>query len=121
MKNLYFPHCQFLDAKPKNNNPKFWKDILSLKNETLLNCCWDIGTPNTIRIWEDPWLPNLYYKKPMGTTPPNCNLIYVSDLLNSDKSWSENILRNNFDNSVVNEIMKINLPTVVIEKKIVWT
>ena len=44
-----------------------------------------IGDGNTIRIWDDPWIPDLqgFIPKPKGGINPN-EILLVSQLLNSD-------------------------------------
>lgn len=68
LKAKYFPNCGFLEAK-KGSNPSFiWSSILETQNILKRSCRWRVGDGNTLKIWEDSWLPDT--ENPKIVTPP---------------------------------------------------
>lgn len=121
-KSLYFPKSNLLKAKTNYKSSKLWKNVVIVKNDTLHLGCWELGDPRSIRIWEDPWIPSLHFKKPFGPRHMNPNLNWVSDLrfLNS-MEWNISIILTFFSLEIANEITKIKLPNTRTHNKIIWT
>lgn len=70
--------------------------------------CWDIRDPSSNQIWEDPWIPTLFWLKPMGPRPSTENVEKVSDLLlPNSRLWNLNLLNKMFLLEEVKEIQKI--------------
>ena len=68
-----------------------------------------VGNGNSIRIWEDPWVPELhgFIPTPKNGVDPN-GILLVSQLFNSDFSgWDVHKLNWWFENSTVDLILKI--------------
>ena len=68
-----------------------------MKSLLARSACMLIGNRNTIRIWEDPWIPNLpnFIPSPRERTSPEMALI-VSQLVNQE-GWDLTKIRNTFD------------------------
>jgi len=70
---------------------------------------WRIGNGESVRIWEDPWLPKGLTRKP--ATPKGTNLlIKVSELINPVTGvWDEQLIRETFWPEDANEILRISI------------
>lgn len=122
LKALYYPHCCFLKTKSNQNSSKIWKNIIKIKNETIHMWCWDLSNPSTINIWEDPWIPHIYFKKPFGPRPKNANQNVVADLIfKTTNTWNLEALSSLFSKPLVEEILKIKIPIDAPNNRIIWT
>lgn len=84
--------------------------------------CSNLGNPNSINIWEEPCIPDFYFKKHSGPRPSDPNLVWVPDLcLSNTNIWDRNIVSSFFTEDIVNTILKIKLPEVRTKNKIIWT
>jgi len=68
---------------------------------------WRIDNGESVRIWEDPWLPKELTRNP--ATPKGTNLlINVSELINPVTGvWDEQLIRETFWPEDANEILRI--------------
>jgi hypothetical protein len=57
---------------------------------------WRVGSSDTIRIWDDPWLPRGLTRRPI--TPRGQNLLtYVNDLINPiTEQWDKELVIQTF-------------------------
>ena len=81
-----------------------------------------IGDGNTIRIWDDPWILDLqgFIPKPKGGINPD-EILLVSQLLNSDhNAWDIHKLKQWFEDSEIELILKIPLSSCVVEDGWTW-
>ena len=89
----YFPNGDVLSATTRNNMSYTWRSILKglkvLKNGII----WRVGDGRSIRIWEDPWLPREWTRRPI--TPPRNNLLVrVDELIDQKRGiWDEELVR----------------------------
>jgi hypothetical protein len=68
---------------------------------------WRIGDGSRVRIWEDPWLPVGYTRKP-STYRGNCELEWVSELIDDTTlSWNHELLLQHFHANDISAIMSI--------------
>ncbi|XP_065638222.1 uncharacterized protein LOC136071171 [Quercus suber] len=82
-----------------------------------------VGDGNSIRIWDDPWIPDLqgFIPKPKNGVNPD-EILLVSQLLNSDHNALDiHKLKHWFEDSEVELILKIPLSSCVVEDKWTWT
>ena len=72
-----------------------------------------MGNGESIRTWSDPWVPNLPGFIPSPKVGANLNLaLIVSQLLNQDQSgWDITKFWHFFEDSVVDRIMQVPLPS----------
>ena len=79
-----------------------------------------IGNGNTVRIWEDPWIPNLpnFIPSPRERTSPEMALI-VSQLVNQE-GWDLTKIRNTFDETTTQLIQKIPLSRLAPKDCWIW-
>ncbi|KAK9992588.1 hypothetical protein SO802_027573 [Lithocarpus litseifolius] len=100
-----------------------WKSLEGIKQLIAQGAYMLIGSGNTLRIWEDPWIPNLPHFWP--TLRENASMdgvIAVSQLLDCSKTrWDFSKLRSIFDDATVASICRILLPLNVHFDKWIWT
>ena len=86
--------------------------MLGIKHIIAKDGCFILGSGDSIRIWSDPWIPDLpgYIPSPKVDANPDLALV-VSQLLSSDPCrWDVHKLNYFFDETVVDLILKIPIP-----------
>lgn len=56
-KARYFPKSSLLEAGIGHNSSYAWQSIWGVKQEVEWGLKWVVGDGNSIRVWQDPWLP----------------------------------------------------------------
>jgi hypothetical protein len=96
LKGKYFHDCEFMEARNKQNSSHTWRAILhswELLSKGLIK---RVGDGSSIRIWEDPWIPESYSKRLLAILP-NAIVIRVEELLQADLGgWDMHKLEGNF-------------------------
>ena len=84
------------------------------------SACILVGNGNTIRIWEDPWIPDFpnFIPSPREGTNPEMTLI-VSQLVNQE-GWDLTKIRNTFDETTTQLIQKIPLSWLAPKDCWIW-
>lgn len=105
-KGLYFPCIDFLQAKNGSQASYGWKSIQEGKALLHKGIRHRIGNGQSIRIWEDPWLPTLPPRPAHGPVlDPNMR---VADLWKeNEREWEPNIFEgvlNPEDQSLAKEL-----------------
>lgn len=101
-----------------------WKEILKSCSFLSQRHCFLVGSGETIRTWQDLWLPNLpsFIPRPkIGLHRLNSASLVSHFVLIATRSWDVNLLNNTFDRPSVNSILQIHLPPHGAEDKLVWT
>jgi ribonuclease HI len=57
MKAKYFPDCSILDARQGNKPSFIWRSIHNACHLVREGLIWRVGNGDTIRIWQDKWIP----------------------------------------------------------------
>ena len=75
---------------------KIWRSLEGTKSLLARSACMLVGNGNTIRIWEDPWIPDLpnFISSAREGTNPEMALIF-SQLVNQE-GWDLTKIRNTF-------------------------
>ena len=69
------------------NASSVWKSLSGIKQLISKAACMLVGDGNSIRIWEDPWVPELHRFIPSPKNGVDLNgILLVSQLFNSDFS-----------------------------------
>ncbi|XP_043717635.1 uncharacterized protein LOC122665544 [Telopea speciosissima] len=122
LKSIYFPQCDFLDARVGNLPSWGWRSLLVGREVLLEGLIWRVGNGEKIRIWEDRWVPSLPNGRLQSLEPEGCSLIVVADLIDQDnRSWNVNLLHSLFSASDVAAILKIPLSLNPAEDKRYWS
>ncbi|KAF3973883.1 hypothetical protein CMV_002734 [Castanea mollissima] len=79
-----------------------------------------VGDGNTVRIWEDPWIPDLpnFIPSPREGTNPEMTLT-ISQLVNQE-GWDLTKIRNTFDEATTQLIQKIPLSLLAPKDCWIW-
>lgn len=86
-KQLYFPSCNFLQAKSGNNPSFVWTSLLCGRDLMAKGIRWRIGNGTRVNVFRDPWLLRPHTFKPI-TVPNQGSLnIMVSELINESGVW----------------------------------
>jgi hypothetical protein len=87
IKDKYHPGCSFLESE-LGNRPSFaWRSIWNSKTLLQKGLIWRVGDGNSIKVWQDPWLPvpsTFKVQSPVTVLPRDS---YVRDLIDSDTGW----------------------------------
>ena len=107
MKARYFPNSDILHYSFRSGISYTWRSIFKGVHLLKEGIIWRIDNGESVRIWEDPWLPKELTRKP--ATPKGTNLlIKVSELINPVTGvWDEQLIRETFWPEDANEILRI--------------
>ena len=92
----YFPDGDVLAAGPCRNMSYTWRSILKGVEVLKIGVIWRVGDGRRIRIWDDPWIPREWTRRPI--TPRRRNiLVHVDELIDpSTGQWDEQLIRQTF-------------------------
>jgi hypothetical protein len=119
LKAKYYPQGLLTDTVFSGNASPTWRGIeygLELVKKGMI---WRIGNGASVRAWRAPWIPRESFLKPI-TRQGRCRLRWVSDFLNPDGSWNEQLLNRWFLPIDVQEILKIRTSNRNDEDFIAW-
>ncbi|XP_030923696.1 uncharacterized protein LOC115950621 [Quercus lobata] len=119
----YKVHHNWLNQAPHSNASLVWKSLIGTKHLLSEVACLLVGNGKSIRTWSDPWVPNLpgFIPSPKFGANPDLALI-VSQLLNQDGSgWDIAKLWHFFEDSMVDIIMQVPLPSFLSADCWSWT
>ncbi|XP_024199817.1 uncharacterized protein LOC112203016 [Rosa chinensis] len=94
-KARYFPNCSFWEAE-LGDSPSFsWRSIIQGRSTLHAGVKWRIGDGRQVHIWQDNWVPNCH--KYLIQKPAECNVLHVSDLIETEtRQWKTALIRNTF-------------------------
>lgn len=120
LKAEYYQQCDFLEAKlgslPSYTSQSIWvvKDLLQD------GFCWRVGKRDHIFVQEHAWLPGAENYKVSGNINDN-SIIKVLDLIDhSQKKWKLGLIKDTFEESVIDKILRIPLARLEHEDMLVW-
>ena len=89
------------------------KSLMGIRHLVVKVACFQVGNSASIRIWSDPWIPNLPGFIPSPKEGANANLaLVVSQLLTFEhRIWDMAKLNYFFEEPVVELILSIPIPT----------
>ncbi|XP_043710337.1 uncharacterized mitochondrial protein AtMg00310-like [Telopea speciosissima] len=106
LKSIYFPHCDFMQARIGNRPSWGWRSLLVGRDVLLEGLRWKVGDGSRIDIWADRWIPALPNSKLQYPKPKDCNLTVVADLIEPmTRSWKISLLQSVFHPSDVDAIL----------------
>ncbi|KAM2674122.1 hypothetical protein EV2_015350 [Malus domestica] len=98
LKAKYFPNSTFIDADVKIRASYRWKSICAVRKVINVGSWWMVGMGDSVRIWEDSWIPipslfKPFFPKPLGPhmvghqhpTPTHIPSLWL-------KVWNANVL-----------------------------
>lgn len=119
LKAKYYPNGSLIDTSFSGNASPGWRAIeygLELLKQGII---WRIGNGCSVRIWRDPWLPRDLSRRPI-TLKGNCRLKWVSDLIDQNGKWKENLISQVFSPLDVETIRNIRVSARGEEDFVAW-
>lgn len=121
LKAMYNPHTSILQAKAGSRPPYAWKSIcaaIPIVNEGYI---WQVGDGKSIRVWKDKWIKR---EGPSMVQSPRSHLsedAMVNDLIDRQGGWwNIQLLKDNFKEAEVEEILQIPVSQTSSPDKLVW-
>lgn len=107
LKGKYYHECDFMSACNKRHSSHTWRAILYGREVLQKGLIKRVGDGTTIRVWEDPWLPANYGRKPI-TKLPTASATMVEELIDHVNAERDIMaLQNNFIAADVQAIQRI--------------
>ena len=111
LKAKYFPSSTILQAKPRSGISYTWRSILNRLEVLKTELIWRAGNGESIKIWDDPWIPGCSTRRPSTSRGQNL-LSRVADLIDPyTGSWDEQLVQQTFDEENVKAILAIPVHT----------
>ena len=114
-KTRYYPTTSFLQVKIKPNPSLIWRSILSAQGEIQSGVRWRIGSGEHVKIWQEPWVPNL--RNQWLQSPPAGGLeeATMNSLKNNTGTgWDDDILLDHYnmrDQALIKQVpVSLNQP-----------
>lgn len=121
MKERYFPHTDFLNAKLGENLSYMQKSLIAAREVPKQGCRRSIGTGNDTFVWKIPWLPSVEMGYITTSMPPELENIKVCDLMDvSEKKWDDEVLNDLFNVRDVQLIRNILFSSRDIDDSWLW-
>lgn len=121
MKAKYYPECSVLEADCGKKPSFVWHSIQSSCDLVKEGLLWRVGNGNTIRIWQDKWLPSpTTYKvvSPPRVLNPNAT---VSSLIDGvTKWWKIELLEQLFSREEIQSIQSLPISATDQEDGLFW-
>jgi hypothetical protein len=120
LKGKYYPNGDFISTRKKKRASDTWRVILFGREVLQKGIVKRIGPGNTIKIWEDNWLPGAVNLKPL-VRPPGAILVTVEELfLPGTRQWEVELVHGSFDAWDAEEILKLRQGTHMEEDIVAW-
>lgn len=120
-KAKYFPLTDFIHASLSTNPSYTWRSIMAAHHLMQKGIHWNVGNGESIRVWEDKWLPS---PSTFKVTSPRQFLhaeTRVSELISYEKvAWKTQIIEAIFLPHEAKLIKIIPLSIRLPEDKLVW-
>jgi hypothetical protein len=83
LKGKYYHGSCFMEARRKRNASHVWNAILHGREALKKGMIKQVGDDSSIRIWEDPWIPNNISMKPL-VPDPDSEVVMVHELIDEE-------------------------------------
>ena len=115
----YFPDGNILAAGIRRNMSYTWRSILKGLEVLKRGVIWRVGDGRRIKIWDDPWIPREWSRRPI--TPRSNNILtHVDELIDpSSGQWDEQLVREIFWQQDVEQILSIPVH-IEMEDVVAW-
>ncbi|KAH9768956.1 reverse transcriptase domain-containing protein [Citrus sinensis] len=115
----YFHSSNFLNAKLGSNPSYIWRSILWGRQIICAGSRWRIGNGQDVHIHKANWIPQLITFKPV-IKPTMPSEALVSELINGENCWDEELIYRHFDKMDADVITQIPLPRRSREDELIW-
>ncbi|KAL0318095.1 UNVERIFIED_CONTAM: hypothetical protein Scaly_2865300 [Sesamum calycinum] len=116
----YFPNSDFLSAQIGSNPSFTWHSIFVAKSTLVQGLRWEVGGDTLINVVGSPWLPRLATFKLISHSLSLPMLTFVSRLLNADRSWNLNLVRNEFGSLDTECILQVSTRSAPNPDRMTW-
>ena len=97
LKARYFPDRNFMEAQLGPKPSYTWRSLLAGRNVLEKGLRWSVGNGQSVRIWDDRWLPTLKSFKVVSPRLQELNGTMVESLLDlAAGGWNKNLIRDMF-------------------------
>ncbi|KAF7822570.1 reverse transcriptase [Senna tora] len=121
IKGVYFPNCDFLNARKGPRASWAWSSLLEGREVLLEGLCWRVGNGDSISFWNDPWVKDLKdFKISSLSTNETQRNMKVSDFIVGGL-WDIAKLRSVVSEEEVQAVLKIPLARSGCADKLVWS
>ena len=98
-----------------------WRSLLAGRNVLEKGLRWSIGSGQSVRIWDDKWLPSPNSFKVVSPRPQEINGTMVESLLNRVAGgWNKNMVRDMFLPFESETILSIPISLSFPEDSLLW-
>ncbi|KAK3189020.1 hypothetical protein Dsin_028581 [Dipteronia sinensis] len=119
LKGCYYKHVNFMDAKKKNNASYVWNSLIWGKDLLEAAIRWRVGNRESIKIYKDKSIPrpSTFLTMSPATLGENAT---VDQLLSPTGFWNKQLLKDNFHQDDVNDILRIPIGKTKKKDTIIW-
>lgn len=122
LKGLYFPNSSCLKAGRGATPSWIWSSLLEGRSLLDKGLMWSVGNGESIRFWEDNWIPNLPHFKVSSPLPSGCEWNWVSDFISKQTgTWDMDKLRSCVSEEEAQAIIKIPFSLSDGSDKLIWS
>lgn len=109
LKAKYFPNGNILQCEPKKGISYTWRSILKGVDLIKEGIIWRIGNGESVKIWEDPWIPHGSSRRP-ATFKGASLLTRVAELIDPAIGlWDETLVQDTFSEFDAEAILKLRV------------
>nr|XP_027108781.1 uncharacterized protein LOC113728591 [Coffea arabica] len=119
MKARYFGRKSIWNIQPKGSDSWCWKSLLSAREVLEEGLRRRVGDGESIKIWEDRWLPGIEDGKIRSQRKDDSKIQRVSELIRDGK-WDRELLRQEFEEKDRLQILKIPLSLGKVMDRFYW-
>ncbi|KAI8548093.1 hypothetical protein RHMOL_Rhmol07G0245500 [Rhododendron molle] len=121
IKGLYFPNCSFLEAKRGSRVSWAWLSLLQGREILYKGLRWQVQNGESIRFWEDRWVPSSPNFRISSPKPVECDIEEVKDVIDQVKgSWKKELLTKVVTQEEMQELLSIPISQVNRKDHLVW-
>jgi hypothetical protein len=96
LRGKYFHDTNFMSARKKRNSSHVWNAILHGREALKVGLIKRPGDGSSIHVWDDPWIPGNYNRKPLVRNPES-EVLMVNELIENHSAWNIEKLEVNFE------------------------
>ncbi|GAU42618.1 hypothetical protein TSUD_238110 [Trifolium subterraneum] len=121
LKAKYYPKKSFLEAEVGNKNVSYtWRSISKASWILKKRGLWNIGNGESIKIWNDNWLPRQHGHK-IWTPKGEANQVWVKDLMIPElRYWNRQLIFDTFMHFEAEQIVQIPIVHLVSPDEFSW-
>ncbi|KAK6139898.1 hypothetical protein DH2020_026343 [Rehmannia glutinosa] len=97
IKGRYFPNGDLMSVQPHSYDSWLWRNWMKAIKIMRLGVRFAVGTGETIRIWDNPWLPKYPTFLPDKKENDNIPVVWVSELMiDEGRQWNKELIQSIF-------------------------